>query len=143
MEISITINPSESDIADLQNGLRDHNVSHLGEVFHEDFACFTTLASGGKSGGLYGDIWGRWLIIKYLWVDKSERNLGLGSNLLCKAEEYAISRGCHFAFLDTFSFQARPFYEKHGYEVQMTLHDYPVLTSERFYLTKQLAVKTT
>lgn len=34
-----------------------------------------------------------------------------------RAELYAVERGCTNAFLDTFSFQARPFYEKLGYRV--------------------------
>jgi hypothetical protein len=34
-----------------------------------------------------------------------------------RAELYAVERGCTDALLDTFSFQARPFYEKLGYRV--------------------------
>jgi hypothetical protein len=43
--------------------------------------------------------------------------------------------------LDTFSFQARGFYEKLGYCVFGTLDDYPPGHS-RFYLTKRLAGST-
>ncbi|MGL4930048.1 MAG: GNAT family N-acetyltransferase, partial [Plesiomonas sp.] len=38
---------------------------------------------------------------------------------------------------DTFSFQARPFYEKQGYRSVMTLTDSPI-HHERYYLTKTL-----
>jgi hypothetical protein len=33
-----------------------------------------------------------------------------------RAEVHARERGCHSAWLDTFSFQARGFYEKLGYD---------------------------
>jgi hypothetical protein len=52
-------------------------------------------------------------------------------------EVEAILRGCHSAFLDTFSYQARPFYEKLGYEVFGTLNDYP-RGHQRFYMQKRL-----
>lgn len=43
-------------------------------------------------------------------------------------------------YLDTFDFQARPFYERHGYEVFGTLDDYPPGHS-RFFLRKDLALQ--
>lgn len=48
-------------------------------------------------------------------------------------------RGCKYAFVDTFSFQAPAFYEKHGYREVFTLEDYPY-TEKRHYYTKDLAV---
>lgn len=53
------------------------------------------------------------------------------------AEQEAISRGCQFAQVDTFSFQARPFYEKHGYQLKMTLENV-VGGYHRYYLVKIL-----
>ncbi|MGN2755623.1 GNAT family N-acetyltransferase [Aliivibrio fischeri] len=70
-------------------------------------------------------------------MDKESSGNGIGSELLAKAESYAIEHGCHSSFLDTFSFQAKPFYEKHGYNVEMVLKNHPI-TSERYYLTKSL-----
>ena len=37
----------------------------------------------------------------------------------------AQARGCFGAWVDTFSFQARPFYEKQGYTVFGTIADQP------------------
>lgn len=45
--------------------------------------------------------------------------------------------GCKYAFVDTFSFQAPAFYEKHGYREVFTLEDYPY-TEKRHYYTKAL-----
>jgi ribosomal protein S18 acetylase RimI-like enzyme len=43
------------------------------------------------------------------------RRRGVGRELMAQAEARAVERGCHAAWLDTFSFQARSFYEKLGY----------------------------
>ena len=41
----------------------------------------------------------------------------MGRRLLRAAEREAAERGCAHAYLDTFDFQARPFYERLGYAV--------------------------
>jgi len=40
-------------------------------------------------------------------------------------ESEATQQGCTHAHLDTFSYEARPFYEKLGYDLFATLEDYP------------------
>ena len=54
-----------------------------------------------------------------------------------QAEREAIRRGCRTIWLDTFTFQARGFYERLGYSVFGTLEDYPPGHS-RFFLKKSL-----
>jgi GNAT superfamily N-acetyltransferase len=88
-------------------------------------------------GGLLGHIWGHWLQVTFLWVAEPIRHRGNGSRLLNIAEDYAIERGCDAATLETHSFQARPFYEKHGYSVFGTLSDYPP-GHAKFFLQKKL-----
>lgn len=53
--------------------------------------------------------------IRLLWVDSKHRKQGLGKKLLRMAEELGLQRGCHTAFLDTFSFQGPAYYPKFGY----------------------------
>jgi ribosomal protein S18 acetylase RimI-like enzyme len=72
-----------------------------------------------------------------LWVDERVRRRGLATRLMAAAERYAIAKGCTDAFLETFSFQARPFYERLGYKVFGTLEEYPK-GHRQFYLTKRL-----
>ena len=53
------------------------------------------------------------------------RGNGLGSELTQKVEEETVRRGCIGALLETYSFQARGFYERLGYEVYGTVEDFP------------------
>lgn len=48
------------------------------------------------------------------------------------AEEEALARECHSAWLDTHDFQARPFYEGLGYVKFAELPDFPVGHSKIF-----------
>jgi hypothetical protein len=48
-----------------------------------------------------------------------------------------VQRGCAHAHLDTFSYQARPFYERRGYQVFGMLQDYPP-GQQRFFMEKTL-----
>ena len=58
-----------------------------------------------------------------MWVAETARGKGLGRQVMLAIEDAAEERGCERARLDTFSYQARPFYEK--------LKDDPVRTRER------------
>jgi GNAT superfamily N-acetyltransferase len=88
-------------------------------------------------GGAVGETnWG-WLHVRALGVADDLRGLGWGARLMREMERLARERGCHHAWVDTFSFQARPFYERLGYTVIGTLPDYP-FGQERYFLSKVL-----
>ena len=89
-------------------------------------------------GGLIAKRKGSWLCIEYLWVSEASRGSGLGSELMYEAESQARSRGCSHMLVDTFSFQALPFYQKLGYQLQMSLPDFPHAGMQRHYLSKVL-----
>jgi GNAT superfamily N-acetyltransferase len=93
---------------------------------------------GDVLGGVLGQLWGGWLQVAHLWVAEAARGAGHGTRLMENAEAYARSRGAVWATLETYSFQARPFYERLGYEVFSTLEGYP-LGHVKFYLRKALA----
>jgi GNAT superfamily N-acetyltransferase len=88
-------------------------------------------------GGLLGDTYWGWLYVSILWIDERLRGQGYGEKLLAAAEQEAIRRGCSHAHLDTMSFQAQPFYEKHGYTVYGVLEDQPA-GHKKIYLQKKL-----
>jgi GNAT superfamily N-acetyltransferase len=80
---------------------------------------------GAVVGGLYGATMWSWLMIDGLWVAAEHRGQGLGRRLLLASEEIAIRRGCIGSWLGTFDFQARGFYERHGYSIFATLSGFP------------------
>jgi GNAT superfamily N-acetyltransferase len=87
-------------------------------------------------GGLWAETYFGMLFVDLLFIPESMRGAGLGRKLLAQAEEEAVRRGCHGVWLDTFSWQARGFYEKLGYSVFGELQDYPV-GHQRYFLTKR------
>lgn len=86
-------------------------------------------------GGLLGQIWGGWMQVFHLWVAVPIRSQGHGGRLMREAEAYARARGAIGATLETYSFQARPFYEGLGYAVCGTLEGYPP-GHTKFFLSK-------
>ncbi len=49
---------------------------------------------------------------------------GIGSRLMVEFETRCRAAGCHLLNLDTGDYQARPFYEKHGWRVYATLSNH-------------------
>lgn len=91
---------------------------------------------GQPVGGLWGKTVYDWLYVELLAVPESMRGEGAGAALMELAERIAVERGCVGAWLDTFAFQARPFYEKLGYMVFGQLEQHPK-GSARYFLMKR------
>lgn len=93
------------------------------------------------AGAIIGGVWAKtvydWLYVEYLVVPEAVRGGGHGSRLLATAERIAIDRGCVGAWLTTFPFQAKGFYEKLGYEVFGTLERSP-RDNLRIFMRKEL-----
>lgn len=92
---------------------------------------------GGIAGGLIGHLGWEWLRIDLLAVAAELRGQGWGRRLVEEAERIAVAAGCHHAWVDTFSFQSRPFYERLGYRVFGELPDYPA-GQTRYFLAKPI-----
>jgi GNAT superfamily N-acetyltransferase len=68
-------------------------------------------------GGLSAyNLWGSFYIGLVI-APEAGRGHGLGQELLRRAEEEARRLECRHMWLDTFAFQARPFYERLGFAV--------------------------
>ncbi|EZP52514.1 MULTISPECIES: GNAT family N-acetyltransferase [Sphingomonas] len=94
-----------------------------------------------EAGAIVGGLWGmasyRWLFVQYLVVPSTMRGQGLGRQLMAAAEAEARRLDCVGLWLDTFSFQARGFYEKLGYRCFGQIDDYPP-DEARFFLSKRI-----
>jgi GNAT superfamily N-acetyltransferase len=83
-------------------------------------------------GALLSHVWGKWLHVDTLWLHDDIRRQGWGTKLLEAAHELGREEGAEAAWLDTFSFQARPFYERFGYEAVFEVADFPAGHSRIF-----------
>ncbi|MFN3068142.1 GNAT family N-acetyltransferase [Serratia sp. J2] len=137
MKITVTDALQPEDTEEIRNHLKTFNYQFVGDILNKNIGVFVLDDQGNKLAGLTGSTVGRWLSIELLWVSDTLRGEGVGRKIIQTAEQQAIAAGCRYARVDTFSFQARPFYEKQGYQLQMTLHNYPV-EHERYFFTKTL-----
>jgi GNAT superfamily N-acetyltransferase len=137
MHITVTDSLSEEVRDAISRGLRAHNSPYIDPTQRKPLAVYSQNDAGEVIAGVTAETWGNWLSVDWLWVADSQRGSGLGRKVLLAAEQEAIARGCRYVRLDTFSFQARPFYEKLGYQLQMTLKNYPT-EHECYFLTKTL-----
>jgi GNAT superfamily N-acetyltransferase len=135
--IALNTAQTQEEIQAVMAGIRAYNASKAGAAEYEEWGLYVRDAEGQIKGGLLAETGRGWLHISILWLDESLRGQGLGTQLMETAEAEARKRGCHHVYLDTFDYQARPFYERLGYAVFGTLDDYP-LGHQRFYLQKKL-----
>ena len=117
--------------------ISSYNTQQAGDDMAKS-VCFVLLGPDETIvGGIIGVTYWNWFHIDLLWVQEELRGRGYGHRLLALAEEEARRRGATNAHLDTFSFQAPDFYERHGYRVFGELEEFPP-GHRRYYLTKQL-----
>ncbi len=111
----------------VNRGIQTHASAAIGLPEQMWFAgnFFLKSEAGEILGGALGNTWGLWLYVSDVWVDPSLRGKGYATKLMTAIEHLAVERGCLNSFLDTFSFQARPLYEKLGYKVFGTLENHP------------------
>lgn len=140
MYLRVTTEITAQDQEELLDGLRAYNTPFITNREWGSLGIFCRDADEKMTGGLIGSRKGEWLCISYLWVSETMRGSGLGTELMRTAENEALKLGCLNAMVDTFSFQALPFYQKQGYDLKMTLDDFPEKGIQRHYLTKALDV---
>ncbi|ATA26481.1 GNAT family N-acetyltransferase [Brenneria goodwinii] len=134
MNLNITDTPNKNEEELVIQSLWKHNEQYDAVDIHPLFLNFKD-ETNHIIAGLIARTWWGGLEIQYLWVSEAHRKIGLGSQLMKKAEEEALKRDCHFAYVDTFSFQARGFYEKLGYREYGNLPGY-AHRHTRHYLSK-------
>ena len=135
--ISITDAPGPAIRTAIVDPLVAYNTNQTGIADFKPLAVVLTGSSGDVIGGLWGRTAFGWLFVELIFVPESLRGHGVGRDLMHRAEAEAVARGCHAAWLDTFQFQARGFYERLGYTCFGELTDYPRGFS-RYFMRKVL-----
>lgn len=135
--ISVEQHPAAADLAFIREQLVAFNRSKAGDSGNREFAVFARDGDGGIIGGLIARFIYQWMYISELYVVDAQREAGVGAKLLSMAEEEAVRSGCHSAYLCTFGWQARPFYERFGYVVFGELDHWP-LNEKRYFMRKRL-----
>jgi ribosomal protein S18 acetylase RimI-like enzyme len=142
MGYTITQHNDTSDAGALKlvdDGIGEHNDAaepRLADVRH--LSCITRDAQGRAIAGAVGRTWGANAELQQIWVPEALRNQGAGRDLLSAFEAASRSRGCNLIYLETWSFQARGFYEKCGYRVALEIAGYAPGLS-KFTMTKHLS----
>jgi GNAT superfamily N-acetyltransferase len=125
----------------VDNGIVEYNLSQVPYTQEPAFISINRVIKD-KNGEVLAGInsklycW-KCLYVDVLWVKEGFRKEGYGSILLKEIESVAKEKGCKLMHLDTFDFQAKDFYIKHGYEVFGVLDDCPI-EHKRYYLKKNL-----
>jgi GNAT superfamily N-acetyltransferase len=131
--------PTDADRAAIFAGLAAFNRGHVEPGSTGPLAVLLKDERDSTVGGLWGSTLFGWLRIELLFVPEGHRGGKLGSAIMQRAETLATARGCIGASLDTYSFQARGFYEKLGYDLVGTIADCPP-GGARHFLQKRFSV---
>jgi ribosomal protein S18 acetylase RimI-like enzyme len=124
MKISYEDNPSPEDLQIITDGISSEAYKKRGLDRVESFCFFLRGEESKINGGIRGVIYYGSMYIDELWVDESCRGKGYGKDLILKAEELAKNKACNFISLNTMDFEARSFYEKLGYVVELERKGY-------------------
>lgn len=136
-KVSLEAKPLAAAKKAISKGLDAHNIASAGPYGFSEFVIGVRDAKGAIRAGFLVDVYYESAFLRWAWVDKKLRGKSLGRALMAAAEEEARRRGAVNLWLDTFSFQARPFYEKLGYKVFGTLKT-GRKGVERYWLSKDL-----
>jgi GNAT superfamily N-acetyltransferase len=140
VRIEIEEHPRAADARVVSEGLLDFNRTIIGDPEEHQVAVFVRGESGRVIGGLLGHVRWRWVYVAKLWLPDETRAQGIGTRVMREIEDYGRRRGCHGIYLDTFEYQALPFYEKLGYEQFGVLEGYPP-GYRQYFLRKELPIE--
>jgi GNAT superfamily N-acetyltransferase len=137
--IHVTETPDADDVELIALALDEFNVEASGT---DDRRALSVLARDPSTRQVVGGLVGRTslglLFVDLFHLPASLRGAGLGAEMLRRAEQEAVSRGCTRGVLYTISFQAPGFYERNGWRVFGEVPCQPPGTS-RVFMTKELA----
>ena len=125
LRIDLEERPHPDDARIVNQGLLEFNRAVIGDANEVQLAVFVRDGSGRVVGGLLGHVRWRWVYVAKLWLPDELRGQGVGTRVMAAVEDYARRHDCLGIYLDTFEYQALPFYEKLGYVQFGVLEGYP------------------
>lgn len=137
MHIQYDARPSP-ELADLLfQGINAESAKAKGMRPIESFGFFLRDDSNTVAGGITCVLLFGCLYTDMLWIDERYRGQGWGSKLMALAETLAKDHQCTFATVNTMDWEALPFYQKLGYEIEFTRTGYEK-NSTMYLLRKSL-----
>ena len=137
LRVELEERPRTDDARVVHDGLLEFNRAVIGAPREVQLGVFVRDTSGRVVGGLLGHVRWKWVYVAKLWLPDELRGQGIGTRVMREVEEYARGHQCHGIYLDTFEYQALPFYEGLGYEQFGVLEGYPP-GYRQFHLRKAL-----
>jgi ribosomal protein S18 acetylase RimI-like enzyme len=137
LTVELVENPQYADIDSIFSLIRAYNDTRVDVWQPYRLGIFARDSHSQMLGGIHIVLARGWMYLDCIAVAETMRHHGLGSRLLTMAESEARTRQCHRAWLETYSFQAPAFYERHGYRIFGALDDYPV-GHQRYFMQKVL-----
>ena len=101
----------------VHTGLRAFNRTRANWPERQHFNVVLRDKEGRVRGAILASVNFDVLVLEDVFVEESCRGGGTGARMMSLAEEEGLRRGARLAVVSTFSWQARPFYEKCGYTV--------------------------
>ena len=136
VEYFIENNPDASDDKVIRDGIVDFN----GHIIDEKASHFSVFAKddtqiiGGALIWEHSDA----LYIDVLWCNEQYRKQGIGTKIITMIDDAAKNKGLPKIFVDTYEFQARAFYEKHGFYCIGTITKY-LKDYDRIFMRKDVS----
>ena len=121
---------------ELWKGLVKFNREQAGPLRYRRTVLSVRDGKGRLLGGLILLSYWRESYIELLWLSARARKAGFGSRLIKEAERRARRRCSRLIHLNTYSFQAPGFYEKHGYQRFGGISGSPRGESRHFYVKR-------
>ena len=105
----------------IHTGLRSFNRARANWPERQHFNVVLRDGEARVRGGILASVNFDVLVLEDVYLEESCRQSSTGMRMMALAEEEGFRRGARLAVVSTYSWQARPFYEKCGYGVYATL----------------------
>lgn len=115
MKVALEDDADDAVLQGLIAGMRAFNAAQVPGLTSHKIVAAVRDEEGRLHGGVVGRMSGDSVYMEIVWNDDAVRGTGFGTRMMTLVEERARALGAREAWLYTMSFQAKPFYEKLGY----------------------------